>query len=448
MDLSVKDVVPQAIHGYNYDLLYSLVAQNSFSDINEKCLIDMTEASLLYFAVEAENIELVQLLVCIPEVDVNTTSIIYFFDDKDGKKRMKKQRTVLSIAAENGDIDILQCLLSRDEIDVNAKDSIVQEYIYDVYYEEKQFDLEYKEIKHTALYIALKNGNDIVANLLLQKPGIDVNYQYGYYWHSPSHGEHKHEITAITTAIENGEIDIVRILLSKSDLDINLTSSFDEGKNVKSSLMSAIEKGNLEIVRLLLENPNIKLPHITQSGFHIDNYSNSQREWQEKSELYTAVEKGDAQIVRLLLNHPKIDPNYKYSYENFEDEFREEDQIQGCPSRFRGFESYTYSTVLTLAIEKNMTSVVSALVESSRVDVNINKTESHHEFFNHNRSSYEQSPLWLAVLNQNSEIVRILLQRPEIDRNFVSSSLEFDNTALDLAKIKRNTEIIQLLSQQ
>ena len=286
MDLSVKDVVPQAIHGYNYDLLYSLVAQNSFSDINEKCLIDMTEASLLYFAVEAKNIDLVQLLVCIPEVDVNTTSIIYFFDDKDGKKRMKKQRTVLSIAVEKESIDILQCLLSRQDIDINAKDSIVQEYLYDVYQDDKKIDFVYKEIKHTVLYIALKNNKKKIVNFLLENSGINVNYIYAYYWHSPSHGEHKYETTALTVTIQSGYIDNIQILLSRSDLDINLKSSFDEGKKVQSSLMTAIEKNNFEIIQLLLSNPNIDLQQTIEYGSHVDNYYNSQRESQEKSVLY------------------------------------------------------------------------------------------------------------------------------------------------------------------
>lgn len=126
--------------------------------------------------------------------------------------------------------------------------------------------------------------------------------------------------------------------------------------------MAAIEKGDIEIIQLLLSIPDIDLKHIIKSGYHTDNYTNSQREWQEKSELYIVVEKGDVQVIRLLLNHPNIDPNYKYRYEYFQDEFRREDQIQGMPLKFRGFENYIFSTVLTIAIEKNLPQVVKALV--------------------------------------------------------------------------------------
>ena len=80
-----------------------------------------------------------------------------------------------------------------------------------------------------------------------------------------------------------------------------------KGKKVQTSLMTEIEKENIEIVQLLLSIPNIDLKRIIQTIRY--------------AELYVAVEKGNVRTIHLLLNQPNIDPNYKYRYEYFQDEF-------------------------------------------------------------------------------------------------------------------------------
>ena len=52
-----------------------------------------------------------------------------------------------------------------------------------------------------------------------------------------------------------------------------------------------------------------------------------------------------------------------------------------------------------------MTEVVRTLVESPKVDVNVNKKEANHSFSSGESSQYEMIPLWIAVLRKNAEIL-------------------------------------------
>lgn len=310
---------------------------------------------------------------------------------------------------------------------------------------EKKIPYLYRENQYTALYTAINKGNNIIVNLLLEITGIDINYIYTHYWHSPSNGEHKYEITALSLAIQKNSIDNVRLLLSRPEIDVNLESSFEEGKVVKNHLIDAVDNENVEIVQLLLSHPNIDINAITKSGYHKDYWSSSKREWQYKSALYIACEKGNANIVQLILLYPNIDVNRYYEYEYFQDEFRQEDQKPGFQRYFRGYQCHIKKTALIVAIEKNNTEVVKALVDCQNVDVNIKMKENYLSFSSGKYESYEKSPIYLAVKVNNVENVRTLLTRPEIDTKFVSTRYCEGHTPLELAIQNKSSEIIQVL---
>lgn len=442
----IMDILPQAIQSKDYDLIYSLIANNSLSNINAKINVNDTDASLIYFAVKDKSNDLVQILLANPDIDVNTRSATYFTGE--GGKRLKKcERTLLNIAVENESVEIVQYLLSKPEININAKDVDYEKYIENAINESgEQVPFLYYENHYTALYTAINKGNNILVKLLLNTLFIDTNYQYTRYWHSPSHGEHKYEITALSLAIEKRNVDIIRLLLSASKINVNLKSSYEEGKVDKIPIIDAVETGNIDIVQLLLSQPQIDVNAITKYGYREDNYSDAKREWQEKSALYIACEEGYADIVRLLLLSPNIDANKLYEYEYYQEEFRQEDQNPYYQQHYRGFECHFKKTVLIVAIEKNKTDVVKTLIECPNVDVNINMNENYLSFSSDQSSLYQKSPIYLAVYNQNVDIVKILLTRPEIDLEFKSTRHGEIHTPLQLAQENQSLEIIQALT--
>lgn len=127
MEGLVGDIIPQAIQSKDYDLIYSFIANDLIRNVNEKFLIDDTEAPLLYFAIKDASIDLVQLLLARPEIDVNATSIT-FSTTEQGKKVKKCERTLLNISVENENVEIIQYLISKPGINVNAKNVDCEQY--------------------------------------------------------------------------------------------------------------------------------------------------------------------------------------------------------------------------------------------------------------------------------------------------------------------------------
>ena len=157
-------------------MIYSFIANDSIWNVNEKYLINDIEAPLLYFVIKDESIGLVQLLLAKPEIDVNATSIT-FYTTKEGIQKKKKQRSLLNIAVENEKVEIIQYLLTKPGIDVNANDIDCVEH-YDLHITESSEEIPhlYHENQYTALYIAIRKGNNIIVNLLLDIPVFDINY--------------------------------------------------------------------------------------------------------------------------------------------------------------------------------------------------------------------------------------------------------------------------------
>ncbi len=121
--------------------------------------------------------------------------------------------TILICTVAESRIAIVEQLLRRHEIEINAAD----------------------DIQNTALHIAAERGHTQVVELLLQRPEIQANAKNHMGW------------TPLAKAAFAGHLEIVRRLLGRPELEINFVD-----QNRQTPLFHAASTGNLEIVRLLL----------------------------------------------------------------------------------------------------------------------------------------------------------------------------------------------------
>lgn len=157
-------------------------------------------------------------------------------------------------AAETGNLWVLLSLIGK--IDINARDKRAGKF------------------QKTALIIAAQSGYTRIVELLLQKPGIDVNIQDA------------DNYTALMRAAAEGHESIVRLLLQKPGINVN-AACFGV-----TALILAAHKRNEHIVKLLLEVPNIRVNSTNKCS---------------KNALHWAVAWGEENMVRLLLRAPNID---------------------------------------------------------------------------------------------------------------------------------------------
>ncbi|KAK3346481.1 ankyrin repeat-containing domain protein [Lasiosphaeria hispida] len=160
----------------------------------------------------------------------------------------------LLYASGDGHEDVVQLLLTRNEIDVNAENAIGQ----------------------TALILAAQNKHRGIARLLLGRPDIKPNVK-------DSNG-----YTALFWSSVRGWTDIVQLLLARQDIDADVRR--DDGS---SPLTEAACRGHEEIVRLLTKR------HDVQPNFRDTNHC----------PLFRAVSNGHERVSQLLLERYDIQLN-------------------------------------------------------------------------------------------------------------------------------------------
>ncbi len=165
--------------------------------------------------------------------------------------------TLLHCAASNENPEIIQLLLTYEEIDINARN--INSY--------------------TPLHYAVKNKNPEVTRLLLSHPKIDVNVKSDFKW------------TPLHFAVENENPEVTRLLLSHPKIDVNVKSDFKW-----TPLHFAVENENPEVTRFLILHPKID---INAKGFS------------DLVPLHNAIKCINLETIKLLLSHPKIDINAK-----------------------------------------------------------------------------------------------------------------------------------------
>ena len=136
--------------------------------------------------------------------------------------------TPLSVAAENGELEIVKFLLTVPDIDVNKADNH----------------------ETTPLYYAAEHSELEIVRLLLTVPGIDVNK-------ATTGGETP--LYAAADDTRRGDTNIVRLLLTVPGIDVNKATI----KNGETPLYAAASRDHPKIVKLLLTVPGIDINKAT-----------------------------------------------------------------------------------------------------------------------------------------------------------------------------------------
>ena len=168
-------------------------------------------------------------------------------------------KTVLHVAAEKGDCEVIEVLLAYPDIDVNVPE----------------------RNGLTPLMTAAKYGKLEALRLLLQRKDIDVNVSDQF------------DRTPMMAAARNGKLEVVRMLLQHKDIDVNVP-----GRSRLTPLMTAAKHGKMEAVKLLLQHKDI------------DVNQNTGAYWKYTALQYAESRKHN-EIVDLLLAHGAIDNRAK-----------------------------------------------------------------------------------------------------------------------------------------
>ncbi|KAH6908186.1 hypothetical protein BKA70DRAFT_292551 [Coprinopsis sp. MPI-PUGE-AT-0042] len=138
-------------------------------------------------------------------------------------ERTKRGRSALSLAAWRNDVVMAGLLLNLDGIDVNLQD----------------------EAGNTALIVAAWRKDAAMAGLLLNLDGIDVNLQ-------DEDGN-----TALMIAAKKGSADVVEYLLLDSRTDIHKRNT--KGETALHCALSASGRGDIDVAWRLFEAPGVDI---------------------------------------------------------------------------------------------------------------------------------------------------------------------------------------------
>ena len=166
-------------------------------------------------------------------------------------------RTPLSLAAEYGHESIVQMLIKRDDVDINAKDNH----------------------ERTPLSLAAMDGHEAVVRLLIERGDVDINSK-----------DNTGRIP-LSWAAMRGHEAVVRLLIERGDVDINSKDNFGR---IPVSLAALC--GREAVARLLIERGDV------------DIHSKDNIGW---TPLSLAAMRGHNAVVRLLIERGDVDINSK-----------------------------------------------------------------------------------------------------------------------------------------
>ena len=193
-------------------------------DINLESKSGLT---ILYYSVETRNEDLIKLVLLQYKADVNKCI---------SKLRLSQNISncnVLMYATYHGLTSILKILLSKDDVNVNIKDSLLGVTAGMIAIMNNQFDcfsLLLKQAKYIDVNISDINGKTIAhlaANhfngeymkLLLERGDVDINRD-----------DHEHK-KPITYAVEKNSIPVIKLLLSYPSIDLSVEIDVKDGNN-------------------------------------------------------------------------------------------------------------------------------------------------------------------------------------------------------------------------
>ena len=409
-------------------------------------LKDNTGRTPLSWAAEAGHAAIVQKLLMLAEVDVNSKN-------EDGK-------APLSYAAECGNADVVQMLLVRQEIDINYEDA-------------------------PPLALAARKGHEAVVLELLKRQDINVNQGAPLNFGGPRedsrildafHGlraERDDGVREGFTGVEGfdqmrdmdigmggfhagmtyGQLEEIASMI-RGDLNIEV----DFRKDFQSPLSLASENGHVGVVQALLEHMDIQVNQPSITGV---------------TPLAYAAMNGREEVVRVLLGHPGIDVNSCDRKNNTPLCLAAsaghvavvETLLQSEYIDLNAKNSSQLSPLLA-AIENNRENVVRILVRHSGLAFNERDSDgdtplSQAAFRGRTgimrllldfegietdpKSDDGHTPLMWAAAEGHLEAVRVLLERPEVD---IDSRDSNGHTSLWWAREKNHHAVMELLEER
>ncbi|KAK8888254.1 hypothetical protein M9Y10_039319 [Tritrichomonas musculus] len=355
----------------NIECVKSILNEKCF-DVNSKITYKEEEAQIettvLCMAIEIEDIDLVKFLVEKPELDSNITTIIIEKEEEEEVFELFRGKEKDEIKEENKEKEIL---------------------IYE--------NITRKET--TPLCMAVNKQNIEIIKLLLSRPELDVN--------GKSVKEYRNFIPI--------SIKPSPSLLKLAESFIESPESLFQSKERLKKTLEVVEKDetnalhmsidNIEIAKLLLSHQFIDVNYKKIERFFVKSEINLFVGFENKefTPLYSAIDKyyDRNEFIKLLLSHPKIDINIKYK-----GEFNQKWSLLA----YFYFAIESFESILELKIPLNKSMRNYGMME-------------------------EKSPLHLAVKWGKIEIINSLLERPELDINCKSFSKAYNNFTLTEAEI-------------
>eukprot|EP01083_Nonionella_stella_P272233 922991_1 len=333
----------------------------------------MSNAKIKEFLVAASqgDLQRVKHFVEVEKIDINAT--------EPGGPTV----TALGYAAESNQIDVVKLLLENPKIEVNkgVDDSVWSR-------RQNPVDNENPVDKYsgkTPLILAASQGYTDIVRLLLPRSSI-----YAYDCTRES---------ALYHAVYNGHFDVVKLLLEHPQVNVNTVG----GKHKRSIVKTAIRFGYQKIVCLLLDHPDI---------FIEDSLITQVLPMHEYMSIL------DIKILkRLIKTVPRFYNEYMRYDTEFDSEFERHGEIESedenCShdeycSRYRFDDGDEYAS----------RDVYGSLYENDRYDeCCARQVESEKRL----AIDYEGDPNWsalhAAVKYEYTEIVRVLLDDPDVDVN-------------------------------
>ena len=272
-----------------YSLLYNIINNEHFEIMKmllEKHLIDINAVfyylhksillhkyNLLFFAAVKNNYKMVKFLASQPNVNINF-------------KYFQEIASYHGLYYEEEDIDEDPSSFIK-ESDESIDKINIEEFLLS--FRDKNDYSKYIPIKKTVLQLAVEYKNREIVSVLLNHPNINVNCEMNSkkkYWLHSINGwvaMYREKFiqsieTPLLAAIENEDVSMVQLLLSHPKIDVNLKSYGDYSYRYvfldkrdkkekyyftnfiherKTPLCAAIILKNIEIIKMLLSNDNI-----------------------------------------------------------------------------------------------------------------------------------------------------------------------------------------------
>lgn len=380
-------------------------------------------------SIEKGNLEIIKLLLTREEIDVNAKTIYkeYANDKYDYEK------APLHLAIEKGNLEILKLLLSFPSIDINSFE--INTY--------NSSSSNYAIINSTALHYSVLTDNFEIFKLLLSHQDIDVNLCYFNEYRNNIKEETVNK-NALSLAIEKKNPKMIEMLLMNPNTDVNFISTsvsyefnkfsglFDE-IIAKYSILHLAYLANYEIFNLIFSNPSIDVNALFFISYLIPDFTHDSRKIKQKTILHISLsdicDDGDNKL-KLIISNKNIDPNIKSISRKFKDD--EKGLI---------YETKTERTPLYIAFQKgrldfatkyrNFNVIIELLLAHPNININLNSLYYYYEYKNYVgecRISYDSLLSYAIHVLKNDVLTKILLKQPYIDVNNKNISAYFENT--------------------